>query len=75
MSKSSDVPCCLQFRYGVWADWERPYITMQPEFEAAQLRVFGAMFLNGHIYRLVHDTCSGIYRSFLKQKVQLSVHG
>jgi isoleucyl-tRNA synthetase len=35
----------------VWADWGSPYITLQPEYEAAQLRVFGKMFLNGHIYR------------------------
>ena len=38
-------------RWGVWADWEEPYLTLQPEYEAAQLGVFGAMFLNGHIYR------------------------
>ena len=38
-------------RYGVWADWETPYVTLQPEYEAAQLEVFGRMFLNGHIYR------------------------
>jgi isoleucyl-tRNA synthetase len=37
----------------VWADWASPYITLQPEYEAAQLRVFGKMFLNGHIYRCV----------------------
>jgi isoleucyl-tRNA synthetase len=28
-----------------------PYITLQPSYEAAQLGVFGRMFLNGHIYR------------------------
>ncbi|KAG1677731.1 hypothetical protein FOA52_001043 [Chlamydomonas sp. UWO 241] len=38
-------------RYGVWGDWDTPYITLQPEYEAAQLEVFGKMFLNGHIYR------------------------
>ena len=38
-------------RYGVWADWDTPYLTLQPEYEAAQIRVFGDMFLNGHIYR------------------------
>lgn len=41
----------LLFRYGVWGDWDRPYITLQPEYEAAQLQVFGEMFLKGHIYR------------------------
>jgi isoleucyl-tRNA synthetase len=38
-------------RYGVWGDWEAPYVTLQPEYEAAQLAVFGKMLLNGHIYR------------------------
>ncbi len=38
-------------RYGVWGDWEHPYMTLQPEYEAAQLGVFGKMVENGHIYR------------------------
>jgi len=38
-------------RYGVWADWDKPYLTLQPEYEAAQIDVFGAMYLKGHIYR------------------------
>ncbi len=38
-------------RYGIWADWEDPYVTLQPEYEAAQLKVFGKMVTNGHIYR------------------------
>lgn len=33
---------CAGFkRFGVWADWDAPYVTLQPEFEAAQLGVFG----------------------------------
>ena len=40
-------PC----RYGIWGDWEEPYLTLEPEYEAAQLRVFGAMVAAGHIYR------------------------
>ena len=28
-------------RLGVWGDWEHPYITIAPEFEAEQIRVFG----------------------------------
>ncbi|MEO1445271.1 MAG: class I tRNA ligase family protein, partial [Cyanobacteria bacterium J06635_11] len=38
-------------RYGVWGDWAHPYMTLQPEYEAAQLGVFGKMVENGHIYR------------------------
>lgn len=32
-------------RYGVWGDWDEPYLTLQPEYEAAQIRVFGDMVL------------------------------
>ncbi len=38
-------------RLGVWGDWEHPYMTLQPEYEAAQIEVFGKMALNGYIYR------------------------
>lgn len=38
-------------RYGVWGDWENPYLTLKPEYEAAQIGVFGQMVLKGYIYR------------------------
>ncbi len=38
-------------RLGVRADWEHPYITLKPEFEAKQIEVFGEMAKNGHIYK------------------------
>ena len=38
-------------RYGVWGDWENPYLTLKPEYEAAQIGVFGQMVLNGYVYR------------------------
>ncbi|MCR5263361.1 MAG: isoleucine--tRNA ligase [Clostridiales bacterium] len=38
-------------RLGVIGDWEHPYITMLPEFEAAQIKVFGEMCKKGIIYR------------------------
>ena len=37
--------------YGVWGDWEHPYLTLKPEYEAAQIDVFGQMVLKGYIYR------------------------
>jgi isoleucyl-tRNA synthetase len=43
---------CESFkRYGVWGDWDHPYLTLQPEYEAAQIGVFGQMVLKGYIYR------------------------
>jgi isoleucyl-tRNA synthetase len=38
-------------RYGVWGDFNHPYLTMNPEYEAAQIGVFGQMVLKGYIYR------------------------
>ena len=38
-------------RCGVWGDWKQPYLTLKPEYEAAQIGVFGKMALNGYIYR------------------------
>ncbi|MEH2013216.1 isoleucine--tRNA ligase [Nostoc sp.] len=43
---------CQNFkRYGIWGDWDNPYLTLKPEYEAAQIGVFGQMFLKGYIYR------------------------
>ncbi|MEH2236237.1 isoleucine--tRNA ligase [Nostoc sp.] len=43
---------CQSFkRYGIWGDWDNPYLTLKPEYEAAQIGVFGQMFLKGYIYR------------------------
>ena len=38
-------------RLGVWGDWEHPYLTINPEFEAEQVRVFGEMYKKGYIYK------------------------
>ena len=38
-------------RMGVVGDWEHPYKTMDPGFEAQEVRVFGKMYRNGHIYK------------------------
>lgn len=38
-------------RYGIFGDFDHPYLTLNPEFEAAQIRVFGEMFQKGFIFR------------------------
>ncbi|MDG3141655.1 isoleucine--tRNA ligase [Streptococcus suis] len=38
-------------RLGVSADWDHSYITLDPQYEADQIRVFGAMADKGYIYR------------------------
>ncbi len=38
-------------RLGVIADWDNPYLTMHPTFEAEQLRAFATILRNGHVYK------------------------
>ena len=38
-------------RLGVMGDWEHPYKTMDKGFEADEIRIFGKMYKNGHIYK------------------------
>ena len=38
-------------RLGIIADWDNPYITLDPKFEARQIKVFGEMFKKGYIYK------------------------
>src|SRR5215211_5190738 len=38
-------------RLGVMGDWDRPYMTMQPFYEAEQLRVLAQILRNGHVYK------------------------
>jgi isoleucyl-tRNA synthetase len=38
-------------RLGVFGDWENPYLTLDPGYEAAIIRSFGAMVEKGLVYR------------------------
>ncbi|RKX95792.1 MAG: isoleucine--tRNA ligase [Spirochaetes bacterium] len=38
-------------RLGVWGNWENPYITYKPEYEAKQIEIFGEMAKRGFIYK------------------------
>ena len=38
-------------RMGVIGDWEHPYKTMDPGFEAEEVKVFGEMYKKGYIYK------------------------
>src|SRR4029077_16662672 len=38
-------------RLGVLGDWNNPYLTMDPHYEAQQLRAFGKIIANGHLYK------------------------
>lgn len=38
-------------RLGVFGDWDHPYLTLNPDFEAKQIEIFGEMAKKGYIYR------------------------
>ena len=38
-------------RLGVVGDWENPYVTLEPSYEAEQLEIFGKMAEKGYIYK------------------------
>ncbi|MBQ2618502.1 MAG: isoleucine--tRNA ligase, partial [Oscillospiraceae bacterium] len=38
-------------RMGVLGDWEHPYLTMAPSFEAEEVKIFGRMYKKGYIYK------------------------
>lgn len=38
-------------RLGIAGEWENPYVTLTPDYEAAEIRVFGKMAEKGYIYK------------------------
>ncbi|MEB3100613.1 isoleucine--tRNA ligase [Ferviditalea candida] len=38
-------------RLGVRGDWNNPYVTLEPQYEAQQIRLFGDMVKKGYIYK------------------------
>ena len=60
-------------RLGVIGDWDNPYITLLPEFEAKQIEVFGKMAECGCIYKgFVQFTGAHLVKPLLpKQKLSI----
>ena len=38
-------------RLGILGNWDDPYITLKPEYEAEQLKVFKEIYENGYVYK------------------------
>ncbi len=38
-------------RWGIWGDWDKPYLTLDKHFESSQVKLFGEMVFKGYIYR------------------------
>ena len=46
-----DIQRSQFMRLGVLGEWENPYMTLKPEFEAKQIEIFGNMAQKGYIYK------------------------
>ncbi len=61
-------------RLGVRGDWENPYITLAPEFEAVQIKVFGEMAKKGYIYKGLKPVywCGGCETALAEAEIEYS---
>lgn len=63
-------------RLGVLGDWEHPYLTINPEFEAEQIRVFGDMFKKGYIEKGLKPVywCASCETALAEAEVEYADH-
>ena len=63
-------------RLGVWGDWAHPYLTINPDFEAEQVRVFGEMFKKGYIEKGLKPVywCASCETALAEAEVEYADH-
>lgn len=63
-------------RLGVLGDWENPYLTINPEFEAEQIRVFGEMYKNGYVEKGLKPVywCASCETALAEAEVEYADH-
>lgn len=63
-------------RLGVLGNWENPYLTIDPEFEAEQIRVFGQMYKNGYIEKGLKSVhwCTSCETALAEAEVEYADH-
>lgn len=63
-------------RLGVLGDWEEPYLTINPEFEAEQVRVFGEMYKNGYVEKGLKPVywCASCETALAEAEVEYADH-
>ena len=63
-------------RLGVWGDWEHPYLTINPEYEAEQVRVFGEMYKKGYIEKGMKPVywCASCETALAEAEVEYADH-
>lgn len=63
-------------RLGVWGDWEHPYLTINPEYEAEQIRVFGDMYKKGYVEKGLKPVywCASCETALAEAEVEYADH-
>ncbi len=63
-------------RLGVWGNWENPYLTIAPDFEAEQIRIFGQMYKNGYIEKGMKPVywCAACETALAEAEVEYADH-
>ena len=63
-------------RLGVWGDWEHPYLTIDPAYEAEQVRVFGEMYKKGYIEKGMKPVywCASCETALAEAEVEYADH-
>ncbi len=63
-------------RLGVWGDWENSYLTINPEYEAEQVRVFGEMYKKGYIEKGMKPVywCASCETALAEAEVEYADH-
>ena len=63
-------------RLGVLGNWENPYLTINPEYEAEQIRVFGEMYKKGYIEKGLKPVywCASCETALAEAEVEYADH-
>ena len=63
-------------RLGVLGNWENPYLTINPEFEAEQVRVFGEMYKKGYVEKGLKPVywCASCETALAEAEVEYADH-
>jgi isoleucyl-tRNA synthetase len=63
-------------RLGVWGDWSEPYLTLKPEYEGIQIRIFGEMMKKGYVYKALKPVywCSDCQTALAEAEIEYDDH-
>ena len=63
-------------RLGIFGDWDSPYLTIQPEYEAGVLEIFKSLVLGGYIFKQKKPVywCPGCETALAEAEIEYDDH-